>query len=428
MRAVAAVPPNLAAAARLSRSPFYNSRLRTTCVATRVEAGHANNALPQRARAVVNCRIMPGLPGADVEAVIRRLAGPKVTVTVIEPPVNSPPSPVPPALLARLERLAGAYWPGSPCDSHDAGRATDGMYTRNAGTPTYGLSALEEDPDDVRSHGKDERVGVEDFFRATRFWYELTKSVGWRPVSRRGGSMTRTHYMSMCAAVVRMSVATAIGQQSPVGYDDTPMQPNGQWRVHDGRRPQPPVVAPGGRNDAAVPPPADATVLLGSRDDLSGWQMTDGSAATWTMKDGILLTGKGVLQTKRQFTDCQLHVEWATPPSEVKGNSQGRGNSGVFLHGPSTRFQVLDSYNNPTYPDGQAGCDVRAVSAARQRVAKPGEWQSYDIIFTAPRFALTPGSSGRRSSPCFTTAWSCTMRSSSGGQRGTGACRRIFRA
>jgi acetylornithine deacetylase/succinyl-diaminopimelate desuccinylase-like protein len=178
MQAVTAVPPDLAAAARLSRSPFYNSRLRTTCVATRVDAGHANNALPQRARAVVNCRIMPGLPGADVEAVIRKLAGDKVQVTVLEAPVSSPPSPLPPALLERLERLTAGIWPGLPVIPTMLAGATDGMYTRNAGIPTYGISALEEDADDVRSHGKDERVGVEDFFRATRFWYEWLRIVG----------------------------------------------------------------------------------------------------------------------------------------------------------------------------------------------------------------------------------------------------------
>ena len=93
------MPPDQAAAARLSRSPNYNAQLRTTCVATRVEAGHANNALPQLARAVVNCRILPGLPGAEVETVLRQLAGDKVKLTVIEPPMPSPPSPLTPALL-----------------------------------------------------------------------------------------------------------------------------------------------------------------------------------------------------------------------------------------------------------------------------------------------------------------------------------------
>ena len=125
-------------------------------------------------------------------------------------------------------------------------------------------------------------------------------------------------------------------------------------------------------------------VLLGSGEDLAAWQMTDGSAPTWTMKAGVLQTGKGVIQTKQEFTDFQLHVEFATP-AEVKGDSQGRGNSGVFLLG-KFEIQVLDSYRNLTYPDGQAaamyGQHPPLVNASR----RPGEWQTYDIIFTAPRF------------------------------------------
>jgi acetylornithine deacetylase/succinyl-diaminopimelate desuccinylase-like protein len=178
MRAVAAVPPDLAAAARLSRSPFYNAQLRTTCVATRVDAGHANNALPQMARAVVNCRILPGLPGADVEAVIRRLAGENVSVTVLEPPIASPPSTLTPALLSRLEPLVAKHWPGLPLIPMMATGATDGMYTRSRGIPTYGVSAIERDPEDARAHGKDERVGVDSFYTATQFWLDLMRAFG----------------------------------------------------------------------------------------------------------------------------------------------------------------------------------------------------------------------------------------------------------
>ena len=178
--------------------------------------------------------------------------------------------------------------------------------------------------------------------------------------------------------------AVVFSQQAPVGYDDTPMQPNGRWRVHDGKRPQPPIVSPRVTNENPVPPPSDAIVLLGSGQDLAAWQMTDGSAPAWTMKDGVLQTGKGVIQTKQEFTDFQLHVEFATP-AEVKGDSQGRGNSGVFLLG-KFEIQVLDSYRNLTYPDGQAaamyGQHPPQVNASRG----PGEWQTYDIIFNAPRF------------------------------------------
>ena len=178
MRAVAAIPPDQGAAARLSRSPFYNAQIRTTCVATKVDAGHANNALPQLARAVVNCRILPGLPGAEVEAVIRRLAGDKVKVTVIEPPIASPPSSLTPALSARIEPLVKKHWPAIPIIPTMATGATDGMYTRSSGIPTYGVSAIDENPEDVRAHGKDERVNVASYYKATQFWLELMRAFG----------------------------------------------------------------------------------------------------------------------------------------------------------------------------------------------------------------------------------------------------------
>lgn len=178
MRAVAAMPPDPVAAARLSKSPFYNARLRTTCVATRVEAGHANNALPQSARAVINCRILPGEPAERVEAALRRLAGDMVTFTVLAAPKPSPPSLLPSALLMRFERLAAAQWPGVPVAPVMEAGATDGLFTRLAGIPTYAPSALPEDPDDVRAHGKDERVGVEGFYQATEFWYRMVKTLG----------------------------------------------------------------------------------------------------------------------------------------------------------------------------------------------------------------------------------------------------------
>jgi hypothetical protein len=184
--------------------------------------------------------------------------------------------------------------------------------------------------------------------------------------------------------VVCLMAGSVLGQQANLGYDDTPMQPNGKWRIHDGTRPQPIVVTPAPAPVSPVPAPDDATVLIGGRDDLSAWQMPDGSRATWAMTNGIVSTGKGYLRTKAEFTDFQLHVEFATP-SEVKGDSQGRGNSGVFLLG-KFEIQVLDSYKNPTYPDGQAaamyGQHPPLVNASRP----PGAWQTYDIVFTAPRF------------------------------------------
>lgn len=195
--------------------------------------------------------------------------------------------------------------------------------------------------------------------------------------------MKATVSIGACVVLLVMWPARVPGQ-APVGYDDTPMQPNSKWRVHDGRRPQPPVVASNVLNDQPVPAPSDAVFLLGNDHDLTAWQMADASPAAWTMKGGILETGKGLLQTKQQFTDFQLHVEFATPV-EVKGNSQERGNSGVFLLG-KFEIQVLDSFQNLTYPDGQAaamyGQHPPLVNASR----RPGEWQTYDIFFTAPRF------------------------------------------
>ena len=184
--------------------------------------------------------------------------------------------------------------------------------------------------------------------------------------------------------IVLMLTATASAQQAPIGYDDTPMQPNGMWRVHEGTRPYPRVVTPAPAG-GPVAAPSDAIVLLGAGADLSAWQMADGSAATWTMNNGVLQTGKGILRTKQQFTDVQLHVEFATP-SEVKGDSQGRGNSGVFLLG-YFEVQVLDSYRNITYADGQAAAMYGQYPPLVNVARAPGEWQTYDIVFTAPRFA-----------------------------------------
>jgi hypothetical protein len=184
------------------------------------------------------------------------------------------------------------------------------------------------------------------------------------------------------AAVVL--AASLLGQQVNLGYDDTPMQPNGRWRIHDGRRPQPRLVTPGSSNLGAAAAPADATVLIGARDDLTAWQMMDGSPAAWTMKDGVLQTGKGFIRTKAEFTDFQLHVEFRTP-SEIKGDGQGRGNSGVFLLG-KFEIQVLDSYRNETYPDGQASAMYGQYPPLVNASRPPGEWQAYDIVFTAPRF------------------------------------------
>src|SRR5687768_680566 len=166
-----------------------------------------------------------------------------------------------------------------------------------------------------------------------------------------------------------------------LGYSDTPFLPGGKWRVHDGSRPQPRVVDPG----TPGAPPADAIVLFDGK-DLSKWQ-NNGSPAKWKVENGYfeVVRNTGTLETKESFSgDCQLHVEWMAP-NPPRGSSQGRGNSGVFLMG-RYEIQVLDSYESKTYPDGQAasiyGQHPPLVNASR----KPGEWQSYDILFTGPRF------------------------------------------
>ena len=178
--------------------------------------------------------------------------------------------------------------------------------------------------------------------------------------------------------------AVILGQVPPgkLGYDDTPMQPDGKWRIHDGTRPQPTVVTPPATGPF-TPPPDDATVLIGTG-DLSAWRMGNGAAATWPIKDGVAQSGKGMILTKENFTDFQLHVEFATPTT-VKGDGQDRGNSGVFLLG-RFEIQVLDSYRNPTYPDGQAAAMYGQFPPLVNASRPPGAWQVYDIFFTAPRF------------------------------------------
>ena len=141
---------------------------------------------------------------------------------------------------------------------------------------------------------------------------------------------------------------------------------------------EPRVIDPG-------PPPSDAIVLFDGK-DLSQWEDDrDGSAAKWEiLPDGSTVSKVSKIRTKKSFGDCQLHIEWATP-SEVKGSGQGRGNNGVQLQG-RYEIQILDSYNNPTYYHGQAGAVYKQHAPLVNASRKPGEWQSYDIIFHAPRF------------------------------------------
>jgi hypothetical protein len=182
--------------------------------------------------------------------------------------------------------------------------------------------------------------------------------------------------------------------QEPIGYTDTPFLPGGKWRVHDLNRPHPPVVNPGTASTPDQPgrPPSDAAVLFDGK-DLSQWLEQGergGSAnprpARWKVENGYLevVPKTGSIISKEKFGDCQIHVEWASP-KEVKSSSQGRGNSGVLIMS-RYEIQVLDSYENVTYADGQASAVYGQWPPLVNASRPPGEWQTYDIVWEAPRF------------------------------------------
>jgi len=177
MRGVLKDAPDSAAVAHLSAVPFYNSKLRTTCVATMMEAGHAENALPQSARATVNCRILPGEPAAEVTATLERLAADdRIALRTVYAPIPSGPSPLTPAIMGPIERLVAEQFPNVPIVPVMEAGATDGLFLRNAGIPTYGVSAVFEEQNDVRAHGRDERLRVQSFYEALEFWYRMMQA------------------------------------------------------------------------------------------------------------------------------------------------------------------------------------------------------------------------------------------------------------
>ena len=176
MRAIVANPADPAAAAALSADPRYNSQLRTSCVATTIEGGHAKNALPQRARANVNCRILPDENPADVQRALETVINdPKVSVRPDGEARNSPPSPLTPDLMGQIERISGQLWPGLPVIPVMSTGATDGLALRNAGIPTYGVSGLFYG--DTNAHGMNERVPAEGIYQGLEFMYRLVKAV-----------------------------------------------------------------------------------------------------------------------------------------------------------------------------------------------------------------------------------------------------------
>jgi hypothetical protein len=181
------------------------------------------------------------------------------------------------------------------------------------------------------------------------------------------------------AAHLAVAVA-ALAATGGVAYG----QDSGEWPIHSLDRPQPAVVDPGPPPDPS-PLPSDAVVLFDGT-DLSSWRAEDGGPAPWRMVEGAIEVAPhtGSLVSRDSFGDIQLHIEWRTP-AEIAGEGQERGNSGVYLMG-RYELQVLDSHDNPTYPDGQAGAIFGQYPPLVNASRGPGEWQSYDVVFHAPRF------------------------------------------
>jgi hypothetical protein len=203
--------------------------------------------------------------------------------------------------------------------------------------------------------------------------------------------MFRRFPVTIVLGAAAACIVVALAQQpkpGDLGFTDTPILPGMKWHVHDPARPHPKVVTPGQTPGA---PPSDAIVLFGT--DLSKWQQkgkgpNEGKIvdAQWKVGDGYfeVVPGTGDLFTREKFGDCQLHVEWSSP-TEITANSQGRGNSGVLLMS-RYEIQVLDVFNNPTYADGQAGAIYGQWPPLANPARRPGEWNTYDILFEAPRF------------------------------------------
>ncbi|MFZ1133536.1 MAG: M20/M25/M40 family metallo-hydrolase, partial [Candidatus Korobacteraceae bacterium] len=188
MLAVTKTPPDQAAIERLSKDPFYNSTMHTTCVATRLEAGHANNALPQRATANVNCRILPGHSRDEISNELTKIVDdPKVSVTYVNNGMKVisgdrekaalPPVKLLPAVMDPLQKISNEMWPGAPVVPTMGTGASDGVYTNPAGIPTYGVCGLAIDVDDDRSHGRDERLPIESYYNGAVFYYRYVKAV-----------------------------------------------------------------------------------------------------------------------------------------------------------------------------------------------------------------------------------------------------------
>jgi acetylornithine deacetylase/succinyl-diaminopimelate desuccinylase-like protein len=182
MRAVAGATPDPAAAERLSRDPYLNAQLRTTCVATLISGGHAENALPQRARATIQCRLMPGDDAGQVQALLTRtLNDPRISISLDAPPIVSPESAPTPAIMGLAASVVHSMWPGVPLVPTMSTGFSDDRQTRSAGMPSYDLGGVFTEIGENRAHGRDERVGVREFDESVEYTYRLVKAVGIMP-------------------------------------------------------------------------------------------------------------------------------------------------------------------------------------------------------------------------------------------------------
>ena len=178
LAAVGQATPDTAAVRRLSdASPLYNAQLRTTCVATELTGGHAENALPQSATATVNCRMLPGTPQDDVQRTLAQVvADTAVRISVVTPATPSPLAALQPDVMGAVDRVTKRLWNIPVIPVMETG-ATDGLYLRNAGIPVYGISGVFVDINDIRAHGRDERIGVQDYYDGAEYIYQLVKEV-----------------------------------------------------------------------------------------------------------------------------------------------------------------------------------------------------------------------------------------------------------
>jgi len=187
-----------------------------------------------------------------------------------------------------------------------------------------------------------------------------------------------------------LSLATLLAAALKLSTESNALAaPDPNWVDHDRNRPEPPVVVPGRNStaDQVGTAPSDATVLFDGT-NISQWvSLNDGSPTKWIVRDGYMecVKGSGYIRTLQNFGDCQLHVEWATP-NPPHGEGQGRGNSGVFFGFDRYEVQVLDSYQANTYADGSAGAIYGQYPPLVNVSLPPGKWQTYDIVYTAPRF------------------------------------------